>query len=243
MAYGLFLTALALTSPPGVELTGRWVAQPVFKALMAVLLAAAAFEHPIVRERRWLMPALVFSAVGDWLLAIPWWSASFVGGLSAFLVAHLCYLGALVPLARRSRLRVAAIVVVCAGCVGLMVWLWPQLGRERLTVPVTIYIAVLCAMVCAALLARLPRAWTAVGALCFLMSDAMIGIGRFVLGAGAAGSATFASGAAGSATFASEALAVPIWWAYAAAQILITAGLFFGRAEGVGGRGYGGESR
>jgi uncharacterized membrane protein YhhN len=158
MAYGLFLTALALTSPPGVELTGRWVAQPVFKALMAVLLAAAAFEHPIVRERRWLMPALVFSAVGDWLLAIPWWSASFVGGLSAFLVVHLCYLGALVPLARRSRLRVAAIVVVCAGSVGLMVWLWPQLGRERLTVPVTIYIAVLCAMVCAALLARLPKA-------------------------------------------------------------------------------------
>jgi uncharacterized membrane protein YhhN len=93
---------------------------------------------------------------------------------------------------------------------------------------------------------------TAVGALCFLVSDAMIGIGRFVLGAGAAGSATFASGAAGSATFASgaagsatfasEALAVPIWWAYAAAQILITAGLFFGRAEVVGGRGYGGES-
>jgi uncharacterized membrane protein YhhN len=222
MAYGLFLTVLALTSPPGDELTGRWVAQPVFKALMAVLLAVAAFEHPIVRERRWLMPALAFSAVGDWLLAIPWWRASFIGGLGAFLVAHLCYLGALVPLARRSRPRVAAIVVVCAGCVGLLVWLWPQLGRERLTVPVTIYIAVLCAMVCAALLARLPTVWTAVGALCFLVSDAMIGIGRFVLD--------------------NQALAVPIWWAYAAAQILITAGFFFGRAEVVGGRGYGGES-
>ena len=26
-----------------------------------------------------------------------------------------------------------------------------------------------------------------------------------------------------------EALAVPIWWSYAAAQILITAGFFFGR--------------
>jgi hypothetical protein len=28
-----------------------------------------------------------------------------------------------------------------------------------------------------------------------------------------------------------EALAVPIWWAYAAAQILITAGFFFGRVD------------
>ena len=37
----------------------------------------------------------------------------------------------------------------------------------------------------------------------------MIAIGRFILG--------------------NEALAVPIWWSYAAAEILITAGFFFGR--------------
>jgi len=39
----------------------------------------------------------------------------------------------------------------------------------------------------------------------------MIAIGRFILG--------------------NEALAVPIWWSYAAAEILITAGFFFGRSE------------
>jgi len=37
----------------------------------------------------------------------------------------------------------------------------------------------------------------------------MIGIGKFVLR--------------------SEALAVPIWWAYATSLLLITAGFFFGR--------------
>jgi uncharacterized membrane protein YhhN len=256
LAYGLFLTVAALRSPPGADLTGHWVGQPAFKALMAVLLAVAAFEHPIVRERRWLMAALVSSAVGDWLLAIPWWAPSFVAGLGAFLLAHVCYLGALVPLARPSRLRLVAVAVVCVGCAGLLVWFWPRLGAEGLTLPVTGYIVVLCAMVCAALLARLPTL-TAVGALCFAVSDAMIGIGRFVLASGAAGSATYASGAAGSATYASgaagsatyasgaagsatyasNALAVPIWWAYAAAQILITAGFFFGRAQVVGGRG------
>ena len=62
-------------------------------------------------------------------------------------------------------------------------------------------------MACAALLARLPTPWTALGA----VSDGMIGIGKFVLG--------------------SEALAVPIWWAYAASLLLITAGFFFGRAS------------
>jgi uncharacterized membrane protein YhhN len=215
VAYGLFLTVTALRSLPGAELTGLWIFQPAFKASMALLLAFAAAVHPIVRERRWLMLALVFSAAGDALLAIPWWTASFVLGLAAFLLAHLCFLGALVPLARsstRSRPRLVAVAVMCVACVGLLVWFWPQLGHEGLTVPVTVYIVVLGTMVCAALLARLPTIWTAIGAVCFAWSDAMIGIGRFVLG--------------------NEALAVPIWWSYAAAQILITAGFFFGRVSG-----------
>ena len=67
---------------------------------MAVLLAVAALWHPIVRERRWLVAALLFSAGGDFFLAMPWWQPSFVLGLGSFLVAHLCYLGALLPLAR-----------------------------------------------------------------------------------------------------------------------------------------------
>lgn len=213
VGYGLFLTVTALRSPPGAELTGQFGAQPAFKASMALLLAAAAVAHPNVRERRWLMPALVLSALGDALLAIPWWTMSFVLGLASFLLAHLCFLGALIPLAQRSRPRLVAVGVTCVACAALLVWFWAGLVRERLVVPVIVYIVVLAAMVCAALLARLPTIWTAVGAVCFAGSDAMIGIGRFVLD--------------------NEALAVPIWWAYAAAQILITAGFFFGRADTV----------
>ncbi len=209
VAYGVFLTFTALSSVPGEPLTGRWVGQPAFKALMAVLLALAAVAHPIVRERRWLMVALVFSALGDFLLAIPWWAPSFVGGLGAFLVAHLCYLGALAPLAARSRWRLVGVAAVCVLCVALLIWFWPYLGPDKLTLPVTIYITVLCAMVCAALLARLPTLWTALGATCFALSDAMIGIDQFILQ--------------------SDALGVPIWWVYAMSQLLITAGFFFGR--------------
>src|ERR1700753_4194067 len=83
LGYGIFLTALALGSPPGTELTGRWGLQPEFKASMALLLTLAAAGHGRVRERRWLMPALLFSAIGDVVLAMPWWTLSFEVGLAA----------------------------------------------------------------------------------------------------------------------------------------------------------------
>ncbi len=213
IAYGVFLTIVALRSPPGVELTGVWGAQPAFKSSMALLLTLAAAAHPVVRERRWLMPALLFSAAGDVLLAVGWWATSFVFGLGAFLLAQACFLGALVPLATASRARWIAVAVIWLACVGLLRWFWPQLARDGTTIPVTVYMLVLVAMVSAALLAQLPTPWTAVGAVCFAWSDAMIGISRFVLG--------------------TEALAVPIWWTYAAAQVLITAGFFFGRMSTV----------
>ncbi|BBX92929.1 lysoplasmalogenase [Mycolicibacterium boenickei] len=226
-AYGLFLLVVALRLPAGSELTGQFVAQPAVKALPALLLAGAAWSHPIVRERRWLVGAawshpivrerrwlvgaLVFSALGDFLLAIPWWQPSFVLGLAAFLVAHLCFLGALLPLARRSTPRLIAVAVTVLACLALLTWFWPRLVEQGMAVPVVAYIAVLGAMVCAALLARLPTPWTAAGAVCFAVSDSMIGISQFVRG--------------------DQLLAVPIWWAYAASLLLITAGLFFGRAS------------
>lgn len=209
-AYGVFLLVTALRLPAGAELTGQFGAQPAVKALAAVLLAVAALRHPVRRERRWLVPALVFSAAGDFLLAMPWWAPSFVLGLAAFLVAHLCFLTALWPLAARTPGRLAAAIVVWIACVALLVWFWPRLVADGMAPPVIVYVAVLAAMVGAALLARLPTPWTALGAVCFAVSDGMIGIGRFVLR--------------------SEALAVPIWWAYAASLLLITAGFFFGRS-------------
>jgi uncharacterized membrane protein YhhN len=208
--YGVFLIVTALRVPSGAELTGQFALQPAVKAATAVLLAVAALTHPLVRERRWLVAALLLSAAGDFLLAMPWWAPSFVLGLGAFLLAHLCFLAALLPLARRSAPRLAAAAVTVAACIALLVWFWPKLIAEGMAVPVTLYIAVLGAMVCTALMARLPTPWTALGAVCFAVSDGMIGISKFVLG--------------------DETLAVPIWWAYATSLLLITAGLFFGRA-------------
>lgn len=214
IGYGVFLAAAAWRLPAGAVLTGQFWAQPVAKASMAVLLAVAALSHPIARERRWLIAALLLSATGDFFLAIPWWPPAFVCGLGSFLLAHLCFLGALLPLCPRGAgnaapARLLLIAVVAAGFVGMLTRFWPALIAQNLTVPVVLYMAVLAAMVSAALLARLPTVWTAVGALLFAVSDGMIGVGQFV--------------------FKSQALELPIWWVYAASMVLITAGLFFGR--------------
>ena len=210
IGYGIFLVITVLRLPANAALTGQFPGQPAVKALMAVLLAVAALWHGEVRERRWLVAALLFSAGGDFFLAMPWWQPSFVLGLGSFLVAHLCYLGALLPLRGATRPRLVASAVVVVACVSLLIWFWPRLVADGLTIPVLVYMAVLAAMVCSALLARLPTPLTALGAVAFAISDGMIGIGRFVLD--------------------SQALEVPIWWVYATSQVLITAGFFFGRA-------------
>lgn len=98
VGYGLFLAVAALRLPAGSELIGLFAAQPAVKAATAILLAPAALAHPIARERRWLVAALVLSAAGDFFLAIPGWSSAFVCGLGSFLLAHLCFLGAMLPL-------------------------------------------------------------------------------------------------------------------------------------------------
>ncbi len=210
LGYGIVLAVLAARSPAGADLTGRFPGQPVAKAAMAVLLAVAALHHPVLRERRWLVPALLLSALGDFFLAIPWWQPAFVCGLGSFLLAHLCFLGALLPLrggAGRARLALIAVLVVAFAV--MLGRFWPSMSAQGLTVPVIAYMTVLAAMVTAALLAGLPTGWTALGGLLFAASDAMIGIGQFILG--------------------SQALELPIWWVYAASMLAITAGLFFGR--------------
>ena len=217
MAYGAFwfspLDMIGWTALSSICLTLVVGLTP--QAATAVLLLLAALTHPVARERRWLMAALLFSAAGDFLLAMPWWEPSFVLGLGAFLVAHLCFLAALLPLAAPSAPRLAAAAITIVACISLLVWFWPRLIAEGMAVPVTLYIAVLGAMVCTALMARLPTPWTALGAVCFAVSDSMIGISKFVL-----------------ASTSTEVLAVPIWWAYATSLMLITAGLFFGRGAG-----------
>ncbi|EYS96240.1 hypothetical protein CF68_21330 [Cupriavidus sp. SK-4] len=208
--YGALLVQVAIELPEGAPLTGHIAMQPAWKIAMALLLARAAWFHRPLVERRWLVTALLFSALGDLLLALPTLTFSFMGGLGAFLLAHLAYLRVLVPLAGDTRPHRLIACGAMLGVAGTMLGrFWPNMGP--LTVPVAIYVGVLAAMACSALVARLPTPLAALGALCFAASDMMIGIARFLV------------------PF--ESFQLGIWWTYAAAQVLLVAGIVAGRRQ------------
>ena len=163
--------------------TARWrlveyVCKPA--ALAALVVAAAALDPAAGADarQRWFVAALVFSLVGDVLLMLP--RDRFVGGLSAFFVAHCCYV---VGFWSRGPALVPMLIAgaVTAGVIGL-------LGRKilgavrdqdrSLVGPVGAYMVVIGVMLATALAVGNPLA--AVGAGLFVTSDSMIAWDRFV---------------------------------------------------------------
>jgi len=191
--------------------------QAAAKVLMCALLFLAAARHEPMRERLILMAALAASAVGDALLALPQLAFSFVGGLSAFLVAHLAYCALLVPRGMRASWREAPVwaraapPLLAAAAIAMYLAFLPNLGP--LSVPVAVYMIALCAMASLTLLAGRRSLMLPLGGLAFVASDAMIGIDRFIAGFSAS---TYA-----------------IWFTYAIAQVSIATGfLLYGIPAG-----------
>lgn len=148
------------------------------------ILALLGWMHafPSGPYRRWITVGLMFSLLGDMLLA--WPADLFVFGLGAFLFAHLAYLRAYLSDCRRLA-PLALLVSVSVG--GVLLTVLAQHGLGDLLIPVTVYAVAISAMLWRAL-ARLnsdvPRRsarWAAGGALLFVFSDSLIGINRFVL--------------------------------------------------------------
>ncbi len=124
----------------------------------------------------WVLAGLVLSLLGDMLLEVDP-QRLFVFGLATFLLAHLAYIGAYLHAERRLRLlRSLPSVLWCAG---LIVFLWPQLGKMAL--PVSLYAVAIGAMVwrAAALLGAPWGWWALLGAGLFALSDSLIAINRF----------------------------------------------------------------
>ncbi|MDQ1508489.1 MAG: hypothetical protein QOG50_333 [Actinomycetota bacterium] len=156
----------------------EYVCKPA--ALLALVVAAATLDPAAGADtrQRWFVAALVFSLAGDVLLMLP--TDQFVGGLSAFFVAHCCYLAgfwsrgpALVPL-----LVSVAIAAVVVGFLGKRILTALRVQDRALIGPVAAYMLVIGAMLATALAVGNPLA--AVGAVLFVTSDSMIAWNRFV---------------------------------------------------------------
>ncbi len=168
-----FLLARPLTA-------GDWPV--IFEVASILLLAVLGF-----RTDGLLGGALALSAVGDFLLGVRRLGSLdgeslFLLGLGSFLLAHLVY----IALFRRYRAKVwrkpgaarmfgvLAILVALGVMLGI---LWPSLGS--MVIPVVVYSLVLCGMSISAMLADLRTPWAGVGALLFIVSDAMLAISKF----------------------------------------------------------------
>ncbi|WP_027913143.1 lysoplasmalogenase [Pseudomonas sp. URIL14HWK12:I7] len=151
------------------------------KPMPVLALLGWLHDAPPSDYRRWISLGLIFSLVGDVLLA--WPGDLFVFGLGAFLLAHLAYLKAYLSDCRRPALLPWALALgIGAVLLGILV----SNGLGPLLVPVIVYGLAISAMLWRAL-ARLgsgvPKrsAWlAAAGALAFVFSDSLIGINRFV---------------------------------------------------------------
>lgn len=150
------------------------------KAWPVVALGVWVFQRaPHGRYRTGVLAGLAASLVGDMLLELDR-QRLFVPGLLAFLVAHVLYVVAYTSDARRAAVPTAAIAYAYG--VAMLALLWPGLGP--MTIPVSLYTAVICTMLWRAG-ARIghadPRSarLALAGAVVFAASDSMIALGRF----------------------------------------------------------------
>lgn len=163
-----------------------------------VILGAIAWQsgNPIAT---WLVAGLVLCAAGDVLLI---WDRSFDFGLISFLLGHVAYVAAFhaaAPITDWTRWMLVPIALASAGA---LAWMWPHLGRRRLSV--SAYVVVITIMVWGALAVttKAIMGWPiAIGAVLFYLSDLTVARDRFV-----------------KSDFLNRAIGLPIYYA---AQILI----------------------
>jgi uncharacterized membrane protein YhhN len=153
----------------------RWLTKPGAMVLLIVAVVAADASGPFTT---WLIVGLVWSLVGDVVLMLP--ERWFVAGLGSFLVAHVAYVVAMAQLELTGWAIVTGGAIVAATWVkvGLPIIAGAAARAAQLRVPVTLYIAVISAMVVVALGTTEP--WLVAAALAFFASDAVLGTNRFV---------------------------------------------------------------
>lgn len=148
-------------------------------AVIVALFAAVILAGPGISPVRWLLVvALAASLAGDWLLLPP---GQFVGGLAAFLVAHLAYLGLFLLAGPRPEPATAGALAMAVVFVTVGRRIVAGAAGADLAGPVAAYLAAIGAMAVAATATGVPLA--AAGAWLFVVSDAVLGWDRFVAAA------------------------------------------------------------
>jgi uncharacterized membrane protein YhhN len=154
------------------------VAKPlVMVALAGLALTMGAADHT---AGRWVLMALLFSLVGD-IFLLRKARVDFLGGLIAFLLAHLAYVLAFLTLGFHQWWALLGLTIAVS--LGLtsgrrIVRAAVRDEGAALGAGVTAYLLVICAMVISA--SGTARPLVLLGALAFLISDTVLALDRFV---------------------------------------------------------------
>jgi uncharacterized membrane protein YhhN len=153
------------------------VCKPLTTLLILLMAVTAAGADP--RYRILTTAGLAASLAGDVFLMLP--RDRFTAGLASFLAAHLAYAAAFAtrPSGLADGMLLVGLLAVAAGIVRV---LWAGLGRLR--VPVLVYVAAIMGMAWLACVrwragVAVGAGLAAVGALTFVLSDALLALDRF----------------------------------------------------------------
>lgn len=188
MEIALAVCAAAATASAAAGLQQwHYLFKPLTLVLAIVLVAryrppldALGLARPLT-GKPWLLAALAGSLAGDVFLMF---EGFFIPGLVAFLLAHLAYLMLLhqgVNWFPRRRALAATAGVGAA----MFAYLWHGGLPAELRAPVATYVSVIALMAAqamgrASVLGHGPARRVAVGAACFMLSDALLATNRFV---------------------------------------------------------------
>ncbi len=126
----------------------------------------------------WILVGLALCAIGDILLL---WDRTFGAGLGSFLLGHVAYIFAFTTALPMDHWPPLMLAPVLLASIGAGSWMWPHLGRRRLSVAA--YIVAISVMVWGgfSVVGAGAMGWTAgVGAVLFYLSDLAVARHRFV---------------------------------------------------------------
>ncbi|WP_347925183.1 lysoplasmalogenase [Pontimicrobium sp. SW4] len=138
-----------------------------------------------LNRKTWIIMlfALIFSLVGDVLLMFVDMSASFfLGGLVAFLLAHIMYILAFIEKRNRTHKPLSFIIILLIYASGLFYILKDGLGD--MLIPVIVYIFIILTMAITASLRKnsvmtISYSLVLIGALFFVASDSLLALNKF----------------------------------------------------------------
>ncbi len=180
-------TAVVITGISCLVLVEALLASLPIVAAVAKVVASCGFLTVAILSGAWhstygrlLLAGLALSFIGDALL-IGESQRLFLGGLAAFLLAHVAYIAAFVALGVSRRWMAVAAIPIIGIAVVVSAWLGPHTPAE-LTLPVYAYTAVISGMVIAAFGTRGSgfSALILAGALMFFLSDLSVAWMRLV---------------------------------------------------------------